>query len=1004
MPLLSIDGGTIIVEDCFDQKKAVSDIGGTYDPVERVWCVIFTVYNLSYLIRHLKNLSVDEDIERCMEAQKEKETRLCRLRDMSKEDVQVRLKVPGLNLSLYNYQKLGVMYSIANGSGVLIADEMGLGKTFQALATALFMKSQGRVQRALCVTPASLKFNWPLEIEKFTNEKYVVIDGNADQRIAQWLRDDVFFYVVNYELILEDLFGGKKLRKPERKENDDGTMEELVKFSLRLLKWEKRMAELKRRQRILGPVRRRRWDFLSIDECFGYNTLIWTDEGLLPIGYIVENKLSLSVLSCDTSSNVPSFRQVLRWIRNPLKGDMVRVTHEMGSFVCTSTHKIWTEELGYVRAGELSKWAHRTHLRILPREVLHPQEGKAHPEILLKEVLRENARKAQGCSELRVVPVGIPDPEEGKVNSKILLEGVRCGVEGILSRNNCQASQIPEKERSEDCSFLRRMWRFFHCSGDKRQRKEVLQHCLFGETQNNHSGGARPSENHVGRRANSVEQWNEGRTGLGKDEGTESRPGIQEEGIVGCGKMERRESYLATPKWGEGEYHGSSVDAVGELGNRVGNGVHRNGQKEVRRSDKFSPSSLCCGHRESKIEDCCRSGWELSQDKQMEIHRQEERTSFVSSRLESVEILESGDYERLGLSRGENCLYNLEVDGNHNYFADGVLVSNCHAIKNHGSRRTKNIKALRAGFRMALTGTPLDGKLEELHSIMGFVAPGLLGSRTRFFQRHIETDWWGKVTGYKRMSEVSARIAPFFIRRLKRDVLKDLPDKIYENIPILMSPAERKIYKALAERGHEVTEDAEAMVTIIRCKQFCNYPPMVDDGCAKTSKIDVLREVLDEVVAQNGNKAIMFSQYKKMLDILVPVLEDMGLSYLRIDGDTPKRDRAAMQKTFADDRSIDMMIGTDAMSTGLNLQAANYVINYDDRWSPSVMAQREDRTHRIGQKLVVTVINFICMDTIEERIRTALSDKNRVSSEVLGDDTDEMVLQRLGPKDMARLL
>ena len=594
MPFLYFGGGNIFIEDCSNQKKVISDIGGSYDPIDQIWVVIFTVYNLNYLTRHLENLSVAEDIDRRLEEQKIKEARLDHFREMSKGDVQVRFKVPGLRLSLYNYQRLGVMYSITNGAGTLIADEMGLGKTLQSIATALFLKSKGMADNALLITPASLKFNWPLEIEKFTDEKYVVIDGNADQRVAQWLRDDVFFYVVNYELILEDLFGGRELKKPERKENDDGTKEDLVDFSKRVDKWEARVLEMKRRQRILGPVRRRMWDFISIDEC--------------------------------------------------------------------------------------------------------------------------------------------------------------------------------------------------------------------------------------------------------------------------------------------------------------------------------------------------------------------------------------------------------------------------HHIKNHDSKRAKNIKSLRSRFRMALSGTPLDGRLEEIHSIMGFVAPGLLGSKTRFFQRHVEADYWGKIVGYKRMSEVKQRIAPFFIRRLKKDVLKDLPDKIYENIPVILTPAERKIYKSLAERGHEATEDSEAVVTIIRCKQFCNYPQMVDENCKRTSKLDTLRGVLDEIVIQNGNKAIMFSQYKEMLNILVSVLDDMGIKYLRIDGDTPKKLRADMQKTFKEDKSVDMMVGTDAMSTGLNLQAANYVINYDDLWSPSIMAQREDRTHRIGQKFVVTVINFICKDTIEERIREAISEKNRVSSEVLGDNADEMIIQRLGPKDMAKLL
>lgn len=583
MPHLWIDeNNTIVVEDCFDQKKTVHDIGGIWDPIDRLWKVTFTLYNLRFLLHRMEALSVAEDIEERVVAQEEKEVQLDRLHQMSKQDVPIRLRVPGLTGSPYNYQRYGIMFSVLNGVGTLNADEMGLGKTLQALSVALFLKSKGMARNALCITPASLKFNWPIEIEKFTDERYVVIDGSPDERIAQWLREDVFFYVVNYQLLLEDLFGGRKftLKKTDKPET--------------IARKKKMMAASAKREKILSPARRRVWDFVSIDEA--------------------------------------------------------------------------------------------------------------------------------------------------------------------------------------------------------------------------------------------------------------------------------------------------------------------------------------------------------------------------------------------------------------------------QAIKNHGSSRTRNVKRLRSRFRMALTGTPMDGRLEELHSIMDWVAPGLLGSKTRFFQRHVETDFFGKVTGYKRIEEVSERIQPFFIRRLKKEVLADLPDKIYENRIVLLSPAERKVYEALAKGGHEATEDAQAVVAIIRCKQFCNYPRMVEEGCLKTSKLDALQEVLDEVVVMNGHKAILFSQYKEMLDILCDLLDEMGLKYLRIDGDTPKVRRAEMQAEFKDDKSVDMMVGTDAMSTGLNLQAADYVINYDDFWSPSIMAQREDRAHRIGQKEVVTVVNFITRNTIEERIRSVIYEKNKVTAQVLGDETSEMVLRRLGPKDMAKLL
>jgi SNF2 family DNA or RNA helicase len=235
-------------------------------------------------------------------------------------------------------------------------------------------------------------------------------------------------------------------------------------------------------------------------------------------------------------------------------------------------------------------------------------------------------------------------------------------------------------------------------------------------------------------------------------------------------------------------------------------------------------------------------------------------------------------------------------------------------------------------------------------------------------------------------------------------VLADLPDKIYENRIVVLTPAEMSIYKRLATHGHIATEDAEAVVAVIRCKQFCNYPPLIDQDCKATSKMDSFKEVIEEIVQINGHKALVFSQYKTMLDIIAAEMRAMGIKYLRIDGDTCKKTRADMQGVFNTDNTIDVMLGTEAMSAGLNFTAADYVINFDDNWAPAIMAQREDRAHRLGQKNVVTVVNFICKDTIEERIRQVIYVKAAVTAQVLGDDIDDMVLRRLGPQDMAKLL
>jgi len=332
-----------------------------------------------------------------------------------------------------------------------------------------------------------------------------------------------------------------------------------------------------------------------------------------------------------------------------------------------------------------------------------------------------------------------------------------------------------------------------------------------------------------------------------------------------------------------------------------------------------------------------------------------------------------------------------------------VIVDEIHSLKTHSAKRTRCIKQLKAKYRIGLSGTPLDGRLEELHSVMQFLVPGLFPPKTAFMARHAEYDFWGKVKSYKHVNEINKKIQPFFIRRLKKDVSKDLPDKIYEDKIVVLSKEEMKVYKELAKRGHAITEDSQAMTAILRCRQFCDHPSLLDLDI-KSSKFQMFKDVLDEVVVLNGNKVIVFSQYRTMTDIITEEMDKLGLRYLYINGDTPSTERAKMQEMFNNNHDIDMMIGTEAMSTGLNFTGASVVIHYDDNWSPSLMGQRTDRAHRHGQKNNVTVINFVCKDTVEERVRYSLQGKMEVSAEVLGDGVDEIALKKLDLRAIAKML
>lgn len=991
---------SLAVTEVYDERSVVSDIGGWWDAKNKVWKLTFTVENLDLLMKKLTNFTLSADMEQKVLEQQEREEKLSHFRDMAKSDMPVNLKVPGLKGSLYNYQRIGVMYAMTNGVGVLLADEMGLGKSIQCLSTAIFLKNKGLAKNALLVVPASLKYNWPLEIEKFTNEKYVVIDGTPEERIVQWLRTDVFFYVVNYEILLEDLFGGRTFKE---KKEDTATQKQ---------RKQQMKEKAERRQRILSPIRERLWDFIGADECFHPDTRLrmWNGSSR-SISSIVRRKERVLVPAFNSETGEFEEKQVTNWFRGGKK-QCLRLVCDGGTSYPTPDHKYIVPGGGESKVSDLNKGDSIVFCD--ENGISDVQLGALAGTLLGDSCLSMNCREnGRGNKRARIsFTHGLCQKDYAEWKSKIF-----GGFETRVVRNKGYGK--------------------FSVVGHSKSIITMTDYCRF----------------YIDGKKTVTDSWMELLTPLGlalwiMDDGSVSVnvPSIRSKKMIDLfdiidldkniyGKMGRRKlqntfgitesqsrrcsEYLRDrnirSKYEEMSRpktcltlhtEGFPREQVELLIDMFRNkwGFHATLNKS-RKKDKVywtisfpqESSDRILKMISPFVPDCmmrklgCVAGTEYSVDIDSD--------DFVVRRRARVSKIHS-----LTQYKKPVMTYNLEVEGIHRYVAGDAVVSNCHTIKHHASKRSRNLKQLHAKFRMALTGTPMDGRLEELHSVMGFVAPGLLGSKTLFFQRHVETDFWGRTIGYKRMGEVSQKIQPFFLRRLKRDVLKDLPDKIYENILVALTKEEEKIYKKLAEGGHEATEDAQAMVAIIRCKQFCNWPIMVDPTCKSSSKMDAFLDVIDEIVLQNGHKVLIFSQYVEMLDIIAFKVKEMGIKFLRIDGSTKKTVRAEMQKTFNEDKSISIMLGTEAMSTGLNFTAADYVINYDDNWSPAIMAQREDRAHRIGQRNVVTVVNFICKNTVEERIRDVIFAKSKITAQVLGDDTDELTLRRLGPKDVAKLL
>lgn len=946
--------GMLSVKDSYADKERCSSAGCYWDSENKLWKMIFTLSTLDTLLSKIPHAMVDPSMKKAIEEQKKKEDALVAIKKMSDENQDISMRLDDISAPLFPYQKLGVLYAITNGKGVLIGDQMGLGKTIQGLTAALVMKNKGLIQDCLIVTPASLKYNWPLEVEKFTKEKCIVIDGKKpEDRIAKWLDKSAFFKIANYELIVEDLFGGRAY-----KEKENETKEDVQKRLARKMKQSAKAS-------ILADIKNHQWGMLVVDECFPYETLISTNHGQIPIGEIVENQLPICVWSKDISTDYPSLRKIVKFIKKPLIKTLVEVKHERGSFICTEDHKIWTKEYGYIKARELC------------------EEGRNSSLLTLSEGIFEKAKR--------------------KENTDVLFKDL-CG----------SALQIKSFQKISEggfCKNLRILWKRISRAFAESKQIEILFKKMF-----------RPEQDYYGRREDFSfscaengrdkkygEQKREAPRAIRKDEKIKSRPGFSAEGYRWLEKVVERTSNMVSAKGRTRAINRTTENTSLRVGRRVGNGICNLWEKIVSRGYRKPPMSLCNRYRQSKFKNSDRGGWGITFNEKGEMGRCEKGKGIETSRVETVTFLEQGDYDRLGICHEKDkYVYDLEVEEHHNYFANNVLVSNCHMLKHTTSKRYKAIKAIKAGTKIFLSGTPMDGRLEELYSIMGILAPGLLGSRPHFFSRYVVTDFFGGIKGYKNINEVQKIIQPFFLRRLKKDVLKQLPEKTYENKVIELTPEERKIYDAIKKGKHPCVQKdglpVEPMVRAIRCMQFVNFPQMIEPTCKSTTKMDILKDVIIEMVQLNGQKAIIFTQYKQLLNVVDGILKELKLKFLRIDGDTDKQLRADYQNIFNTDTSIDCIIGTDAMSTGLNLIGGDLVLSLTQSWQPAIMAQREDRAYRIGRKDNVLVMNMLCKDTIEEKMRKVLYAKDKLTAETLGDDTDEAVLKRLGPKEIEDLL
>ena len=320
-----------------------------------------------------------------------------------------------------------------------------------------------------------------------------------------------------------------------------------------------------------------------------------------------------------------------------------------------------------------------------------------------------------------------------------------------------------------------------------------------------------------------------------------------------------------------------------------------------------------------------------------------------------------------------------------------VVLDEAQAIKNPDSQVARAAYGLRGAFRISLSGTPIENRLDELWSQMHFVNRGLLGGRRDFVERYEKPMLAGDAAVTERLRR---RIRPFLLRRLKREVATELPPRTDAILYCELDTDERALYDAVraAARADIVRELAggasvmAAFEALLRLRQAACHSGLLPDRETETSsKVEALCEALEDVVA-DGHKALVFSQWTSLLDRVEPQLAARSIAFTRLDGST--RDRGAVVDAFQDPAGPPVfLLSLKAGGTGLNLTAADHVFLLDPWWNPAVEEQAADRAHRIGQDRPVMVYRMVAKDTVEERVLDLQRRKREIASAALASAT-----------------
>jgi len=335
---------------------------------------------------------------------------------------------------------------------------------------------------------------------------------------------------------------------------------------------------------------------------------------------------------------------------------------------------------------------------------------------------------------------------------------------------------------------------------------------------------------------------------------------------------------------------------------------------------------------------------------------------------------------------------------------DVIILDEAQRIKNWKTRRAQSVKKLESPYTIVLTGTPLENRLEELHSIVEFVDRFRLGPLFRFLHEHQITDDDGKVVGYQKLTRISKSLEPILIRRTKDEVLKQLPERLDKKFFVTMTKEQlthheenRDVVARLVAKWRRYhflsdTDQRRLQIALQNMRMSCNSTYLLDQSTDFGQKADEAISLMEEIFEQPDIKIVVFSQWLRTHELLIRRIEAKKWNYVLFHGGVPGPQRKNLIKEFRENPQCRLFLSTDAGGLGLNLQFASVVINMDQPWNPAVLEQRIGRVHRLGQHRPVRVIHYIADRTIEHGMLSLLAFKKSLFSGVLDKGEDEIFL------------